>query len=221
MILVISKSQRASRSITEMLYFMGIPSYTATPPTALSEISPIYSAIILVSPESLADKRDYSQRLRSYADIPIFALTEKESYEDKFIFDGVINGNHYASKILKRIVEFCELNGRKAPGIYKLAGIDASIDVNLPTYFEKPIQLTKTESMILRTLISIYPVHTDSESILKYAFRQTKLPEKSNVRTHISIINKKFREVTGRNIISSTPSVGYRILTPEIIEALI
>ena len=221
MILIISKTQKDSRSISEMFYFMGIPSYSATPSEGLSEISPIYSSVIIINPNRLADKKDYAARLRAYADVPIFALTDSTDEYDKIIFNGVISSAAYASKILNYIVDYTKENDRKIPGIYKLAGIDASVDLNLPIYFNKSLKLTKTETMILRVLISLYPVHLSAKNILKYAFRQANLPEKANVRTHISIMNKKFRQLTGRNLIVSTPSYGYRILTPEIMEAVL
>ena len=44
------------------------------------------------------------------------------------------------------------------------------------------------------------------------------MPEESGIRTHISIMNKKFREITGRNLTVLTPGEGYRVLTPEIAE---
>ena len=221
MVLIISKTQRDSRSISEMLYFMGVLSYATNPSAALSEISTVYSAVIIINPDKLPDKKDYTARLRSYADVPIFALSENDISEDKLIFDGVISNTSYASRILSYLVGFAEMNDTKIPGIYKLAGIDASVQTNFPTYFDKPLQFTKTETMILRALISFYPLRLNAKDILKYAFRQTKIPEKSNVRTHISVMNKKFREIANRNIITSAPGAGYRILTPEIIEAVI
>jgi len=221
MILTISKTPKHAHSISEMFYYMGIPCYAATPSEALSEISPIYSSVIIIAPNYLADKKDYVSRLRAYADVPIFALTDSPDEYDGLISDGIIAQTSYVSKILNYLVEYTRENDRKIPGLYKLAGIDASVDLNLPIYFNKPLQFTKTETMILRVLISLYPVHLDAKNILKYAFRQSKLPENANVRTHISIMNKKFRQVTNRNLILSTPGLGYRILTPEIIDAVL
>ena len=191
MILIISKTQKESRSISEMFYFMGLLSYAAVPSAALSEISPIYSAVIIINPDKLADKDDYVARLRSYADVPIFALCEEDSVENRIIFNGVITKTHYASKILMHLIKYAEENGSKIPGRYRLAGIDASIELNTSTYFDKPMQFTKTETMILRTLISFYPLRLQAKEIIKYAFLQNKAPEYANIRTHISVMNKK------------------------------
>ena len=59
------------------------------------------------------------------------------------------------------------------------------------------------------------------EDILRYAYRESKYPEVSNIRTHISIINKKFRNLSNRNLIEMTFGTGYRILTPEVASALV
>ena len=85
-----------------------------------------------------------------------------------------------------------------------------------PLYFGKPLPLTKTEAMILKTLIVTYPRPTSAKEVLKYAFKQNKTPEASNIRTHISVINKKFRAVAERNLIALTVGEGYVILTPEL-----
>lgn len=221
MILIISKSKKDAQRLSEMFYFMGVVSYAASPSESLSEISTSYSAAIIMNPNTLADKQDYVSRLRSYADIPIFSISIDPDATDRLIFDEIIKGAPYASKIIDRITDYCDLRDLKRPGTYKLAGIDASAFLTTPIYFNKALPFTKTELMILRTLISTYPTHAKAETILKYAFRPTKKPELSNIRTHVCVMNKKFREITKRNIITLTVGSGYRILTPEVAEALV
>ena len=75
MILIINKSKKNARALSDMFYFMGVLSLGVTPKEALSEISPIYKAVIIENPDMLADKEDFVSRLRSYANIPIFAIT--------------------------------------------------------------------------------------------------------------------------------------------------
>lgn len=221
MILIINKSRREARGLSDMFYYMGILAYGATPTEALSEISPIYRAIIIMNPDSLPDKEDYVSRLRSYACIPVFAISTHQDSNDAILFDGIIKKGMYSSNIYKYISEYSNLHGTKLAGNYQLAGINASCDLNVPAYFFKALPFTKTETMILRTLIRTYPQPTSAKEILKYAFRPAKAPDISNIRTHISIMNKKFREATGRNIITFEVSAGYRVLTPEIIDSLI
>ncbi len=221
MILIINKSKKEARGLSDMFYYMGILAYGVTPTEALAEISPIYRAIILMSPDNLPDKNDYVTRLRSYASVPIFAITSNKDNHDVILFDGILKKGTYAAYIYKFISDYSYKYGTKLPGNYQLSGINASCDITAPLYFFKALPFTKTETMILRTLIRTYPQPTSAKQILKYAFRPSKVPDVSNIRTHISVMNKKFREVTGRNIITFEVGEGYRVLTPEIIDSLL
>ena len=220
MLLIISKSKKEARAMAEMFHYMGIISHGATPVEALSEISNLYNAVIIINPDVLSSPDDFCRRLRSYASVPIFAVAENCTVADSIIFDGIIKRTSYASSIFKFISEYAYSNSLRSPGDYKLAGIDAAVDISIPMYFNKPLPFTKTETMILRTLIATYPTPKPPQDILKYAFKESKTPELSNIRTHISVMNKKFREITGRNIITLSVGEGYRILTPELISTV-
>jgi len=220
MILIVNKSKKDARGLADMFYFMGVLTAATTPHEALSEISTSYRAVLVMSPDMLADKEDYIRRLRSYADIPVFAITRHPERIDELIFDGIIKSSSYAAVAYKYVREYTESHALRSPGSYKLAGINASVELYAPMYFNKGLPFTKTETMILRTLIKSYPNPITSKDILKYAFRQARLPDISNVRTHISVMNKKYRKITSRNIITLLPGQGYVILTPEVIEGL-
>ena len=101
-------------------------------------------------------------------------------------------------------------------GIYKLAGINASCDIKSVTFLDEPVHFTRTEAMILRFLISTYPTPCSPDSIIEHAFRSGKHPEPSAVRTHISVMNKKFRAATGRTLFISVAGEGYVVSTPEL-----
>lgn len=221
MILIINKSKRDARALAEMFYYMGELAQGVTPSEALSEISPIYRAVIIMEPEGLADAEDYIARLTSYTKLPIFAITDAPSAKASMLFDGILQKDAYAARIYSEITSHAKRNRLQAPGSYTLAGIDASIDLGFVEYFGRPIPFTRTEAMIIRTLIRLYPLPISSKDILKYAFRPARMPELANVRTHISVINKKWREATGRTLIAMESGSGYRILTPEVIENLI
>ena len=221
MILIINSNRKDAQRLSEMLYFMGVLSYATTPTEALSEFSIGYSSALIMNPNTLADKEDFVSRLRRYANLPIFALSDTPDAIDSVIFEGVIKSSSYASKILSYITDYCASRGFRAPGTYRLAGIDASVSLATPVYFSKALTFTKTELMILRTLIVTYPANIKAPVILKYAFKPNGKPEMQNVRTHLSVMNKKFRNITNRNLTVLTPGAGYRILTPEIMEALI
>ena len=218
MILIINRTKRDAVSLAEMFYLMGVLARGATPSDALSEISLQYKVALIRSPEVLPDKADFAARLRSYANIPLIAITDTPDIKDSHIFDLIIKRSTYSSKMLEHIRRFCEKLRIQPPGSYSLEGIKAYAASNVPTFLHSELPLTKTETMVLRTLIKTYPRRVAAAEILKYAFRQSRTPDISNVRTHISIINKKFRELRGENLIAFEEGRGYVILTPSVIK---
>ena len=218
MILIISKNRKLSDAFSEMFRIMGIPSFSASPQEGLSLISPSFKCAIVVEPDLLSDKEDYLTRLRSYANLPIHAIKDTPDALDGIIFDSVIKNNLYGAQIYKALSDYSERFDTAHPGIYRLAGIDASVVINTPTYCDVAMPLTKTEALILRTLICAYPAPMSAEEIIKYVFKPTRIPESSGVRTHISLMNKKFRLITERNLILQVKSKGYVVYTPEIAE---
>jgi DNA-binding response OmpR family regulator len=144
-------------------------------------------------------------------------MTDTPDIRDPRVFDLIIKRSTYASKILEHIRRYCESVGIQPPGSYSLDGIKAFAASKTPTFVHSELPLTKTETMILRTLIKTYPRRVGASEILKYAFRQSRIPDISNVRTHISVINKKFRGLRGENLITFEEGRGYVILTPAVI----
>lgn len=214
MILVIDKSEKGANAVADMFRYMGILANALTPPHALSEISTVYSAALIVNPTALPDCDDYIDRLASYAGtVPIFALVEKGSAPSFKRNIKVFHSGSYAARIVSEISEYCVARGLRIIGDYRLSGIDASVENRYVSYFGKKISLTRTEAMIVRALIRTYPTPTPPAKLLEYVFKASKRPDVSNIRTHISMINKKFREVTGENIIASKAGEGYSILT--------
>ena len=73
MLLIINPSKKVARSVSETFYYMGILSYGATASEGLSEISSLYRAVLIISPEDFPDIVDYIARLKGYkSDIPIY-----------------------------------------------------------------------------------------------------------------------------------------------------
>ena len=217
MLLIISQSKKLAKSVEETFYYMSILAYGATPHEALSEISGIYRAALIINPDGFPDINDYVNRLKSYKrDLPVFALTEnqpKPFYSD--IFDGVYTKNAMTPHLARKIIDFANSNNRAKIGDYRLAGFDASSHMIGVSYFDRKVSLTKTETMILRYLLIAYPVPQSAAKIIKYAYRSSRAPEEASIRTHISIMNKKLEEATGKRMIVHAPSKGYLILTPE------
>ncbi|MBR2930344.1 MAG: winged helix-turn-helix domain-containing protein [Clostridia bacterium] len=114
------------------------------------------------------------------------------------LFDGIIDGEIFSPRSVERICLSLALYGKEPLGSYTGGGIDASVDAAGVFCSGERIPLTRTETMIVRYLIHRSPRSATAEEILAHAFRQTRAPEPTSVRTHISIINKKFRETVGR-----------------------
>ena len=220
MVLIISTSRKTAEVISDMFYYMGVISYAATPTEALSEFSGLYRASLLVNPEALPDHEDFVSKLRSYAgSVPIFALSDSDSLNAR-IYNRVFPNSVYSSALLEEIVRHQSERRLVLCAHYRLAGIDASCTTERVTYFDRPIAFTKTETMILRYLIATYPVPQSAKRIVKYAYKPTKKPEVSSIRTHLSVMNKKFREATGKNLSLAIDKEGYVIATPKILKEL-
>ena len=213
MILIISKSRKEALSISDALFFMGNLSVAATPSEALSEISTVYRAAVIINPDALADSRDYVKRLHSYvSEMPVFALGATKNAD---AFNRNLPPHTSTPELISEIYEYTLENDLPVPGTYRLAGFDVSSYLKTPVYFFTGLPLTRTEAMLTRALIRFYPNPIKAEEIIKYAFRQSRLPSAASIRTHISIINRKFRKISGRNMIEMSQGKGYLILTPE------
>lgn len=219
MLLIISQSKKTARSLAEAFHYMSILSYGATPHEALSEISNLYRAVLIINPDEFPDILDYVNRIKSYkSDIPIFAILDGEApsyYPD--LFEACFTRSISAPSIASKIISHANQNNLLGIGDYYLAGFDASSHTVGVYYFHTKLSLTKTEAMILRYLIRSYPIPQKAESILKYAFKSSRSPEPSSIRTHLSLMNKKFEESIGIKMISLEPGRGYVILTPEYV----
>ena len=96
-------------------------------------------------------------------------------------------------------------------GEYERCGLCVSAFTPEQSFLGEPLSLTKSEIMILRYIVAIYPRPASAASILRYAFRTSRSPEISGVRTHLSVMNKKFREAFGRCLIASDEREGYTL----------
>lgn len=218
MILIIDRTKRSATTLSDMFHFMGFISHAATPTEALSEISSIYRAVVITSPSAFPDISDFMKKLRSYAqNVPAFALLSEGEERFAPLFDQCFPCSTPSSNLALNIINYTEERYLPRLGRYAIAGIDVSLEFPTPTYFMKALPFTKTEIMILRFLIRTYPNPTSAEQILKYAYRPSRTPNVSNIRTHISVMNKKFRKISNqRTLINMVPSKGYVINSPKI-----
>ncbi len=215
MILIINNSKQDALALSETFYYMGILSRGVTPREAKSEISPLYKAALLMDPEDIPLSDELIYVLRTQSSALIFGLTKSYGTE-KYFFDAVLKNTFYSAETYESICSYFKNRDLPPPGIYRTQNIDASANLKLPLYMNSPLNFTKSETMILRTLISSYPIPKSSKDILKYAFRENRAPDRANVRTHISIMNKKFRDMHAKQLIEFSHDIGYTISLRQI-----
>lgn len=220
LILIIDKSQKDALLVSDILYNMGFLSNAVTPERAAAEISNRYRAVIFISPERIGSLEEYVPMLRKFSlGSPIFAICPKQNSYDGFqehsyLFDRVFYQSEISYDLICKILNCQTEKGKKYIGSYRALGIDASVFIDGATFFDIPLGLTKTETMIVRYLTVTYPNPAKASDILKFAFKSSKCPEIANIRTHISSINKKFVKVAKRPFILSESRVGYTFATP-------
>lgn len=219
MILIVDKSLKDAKVVSDIFHYMGVLSYAATPDTALREISNRYRAALICDPEEIFDPEFLIKSLKEFSlNIPVFGICKNaEQFRRSdprryMLFDGIFSNNTYSSLVYHEIIKYQTENSMPILGEYLLSGIDVS-SFSVPNLFGKALKLTKTECMILRYIIRSYPLPAAPRDILRYAFKSSRLPEISNIRTHISSINRKLREITEGVSIVSEPRLGYTIPT--------
>ncbi|MBE6537021.1 MAG: helix-turn-helix domain-containing protein [Ruminococcaceae bacterium] len=214
MLLIIDKCQSNANAASDIFNHMGILSYGTTPELASLEFSNRHRAILFMHPERMVSAVDLVELARTYSlDSCVFAIMDEgyEGHQLSALFDKVFTDGSLSSKIVYDILTYQTDRGKGALGTYRMAGIEASVHNSETTYFDIPLNLTKTETMILRYLIASFPIAQSGKRILKYAFRSGRLPEISSIRAHISSINRKFKDIAKRTIISNVQGSGYKI----------
>ncbi len=219
MLLIVSRKKNAAQLIAEMIRYSGVLCYASTPSEALSEISTMYRAVVLLDPEELPDAEGFVKKIRSYlSSIPIFALYEDKDFPAFPYYDASFSAATYSASFLNKLIDHSRAKNLKCIGDYRLAGINASPNLSSIVFFNECLKLTRTEAMILRFLIRSYPTPQKSKNIIKYVYKPSHAPEECSIRTHICSINKKFLPFVGFNLIKAIPSSGYIIYTPELRE---
>ena len=207
MLIITDFNKERRDALAELYHFMGVLTYAVSPNELKYSVDPGVNAILFASIDGIDAKSELLRELRTYTDLPIFAIT------DTVIggFDQTFSHSETYPDILHEIRKHGELCGAHVIGEYERCGICVSAFAPGASFLGEPLPLTKSEIMILRYIIAIYPRPASAEGILKYAFRPSRSPEVSGVRTHISVMNKKFREAYGRCLISSDEREGYRL----------
>ncbi len=221
MILIIDNDKRSAQAIADIFTYMGIMARAVTPAEALKEISAKYKAVILHRPEYMPDAEALARIILSQYNMPIFTVSSNRGiYEKSRLFTKNYDFDTEMTRIAENIVHTVNKVLDIELGYYRAAGIEIAPTHGRTTMLGVPIPLTKTETAIMRYLILTYPIPQSAKDILKYSFKPSKYPELTSIRTHLSLMNKKFKNVISRNLIMFIQEKGYVISTPEILESL-
>ncbi len=207
MILLLDKTKSRADTLREMLYFIGLVSVSAEGLSDAPFPPECFSAVILSDYRSSEELSEISE---SFGKKRIFLLgNAQNSSEDDFTALGDVA---FASDIVSNIRAIQIKEGLIPTGEYISGELDASISRGGVYFRGKKISFTKTEIMILRTLIALYPRPLTQSELLLSAFRSAKIPEISNIRTHICVMNKKFQFHTAKRLISSAAYSEYSLI---------
>ncbi len=211
MILVVSKSKSEAEKLAESFNIMGYLSLGVAGASAKDELTPSYHAIIVINPITIPSLDSLLYYNSIGLKVPIFAIGDVEDGRFSEIYTQPVG----TSILIKRIIRYLVINEKPIIGKYKCAGFDASAILPNIQFFDRPIKLTKTEKMIFRYLSVSYPLPVTADQIIKYAIRPSRNPEPSSIRTHISGMNKKFKDIIGRPMIDFFDRRGYLLITPD------
>lgn len=215
MILVIDHYPQNGQAMCDMLRYMGYIAVHKTPYEALAEANPRYRAAIVLNPGLIPAPEDYIKRLRVYLNVsPIFAIKD-ENMTDPDVYDDVYDARLSAARIIHRIDKYCMRNRKRRPGLYGVEGLDISAWRVTAKYYDDEIKFTRTEKVLIRYLSVAYPNPVDTDNLTHHSFNPKKIPSDSNIRTHVSNINAKFRRYDEFPLIISMPE-GYCIYTQEM-----
>ena len=203
MILVTDTTPSRREAFAEMLYYMGLLAYPVSPEEIFSELDKKYSVLLFCSTDGIEDAEEMARLARERYGVTVAALGEGVEFDVSFPIST------YPPAVASGISDSRIRRAQRPIGEYTLGELDASVSTRFTAYRGTPIELTRTESMILRYLIRVYPCPATPSEILKYAFRQSRAPELPSVRTHISVMNKKFRRAFGASLTEGSAGNGY------------
>jgi DNA-binding response OmpR family regulator len=212
MIRIFSENAQDAAAISEIFYYLGILAQASDYHT--EDIHCDYKSVLLLPPYSDEHVSALLHNMRNA--MPVFAIERKLSCSTAEIFRnaGVIMlPDSCPPPMLPQLIASAQRSSgaRYVIGDYYASGVRASNEWSYAISGKYKIPLTRTELMIVRYLCAVYPERKGSSDIMKNAFREGRSTELSNIRTHISMINKKSERISGDPLISSVPREGYCI----------
>ena len=204
MILIIGRSLDAMLTAKDILGYMNIISDTVLSKDALAIAGERHKGVIIVGRDALISPEEYVRELRGQiGGAPVFAIREDLNPEVFDVFDGIYPPSVYSSRLVTDMMRLAELRAVTPPGRYRLGELDADSRMADATLGGEPLGLTKTEAMILRAVMAVYPEMLSIEDILRLAFRTGRQPESSGARTHICSINRQLEQMGSQFQIAS------------------
>ena len=220
MILITNDNLRDATTAADLFHYMGVLAYPTVYKDALPEASSKYRTYLLYDPDDSPMAARLVQRIKEASEgACVIEIRSGGNFascrESKYGADAVIAGD-LTGAALAREIALVRYGSADVPlSEYRIPGLLTDSADTSVSYLGERIRLTKTELMIVKFLCVTYPAPTDAKSILKYAFRQAAAPELANIRTHISVINRKAISEAGARLISSEPRVGYALIGSE------
>ena len=221
MILVVDKSRKGANYITELMFYMGFIAHAVTPGEVANEFTPKYHAIIFSDPIGYGDYVSYVKGIKKYVgSTPIFAISDTP-LEDPEVFAEVFRNNVYSTTVVNGIISYSKAHGLQPIGEYEVGFINARAGLECAYYYSTKVLLTKSELKVVRFFLATYPAVMNARAIIRYIFPKLVFPDSTALRNHISSVNKKFRDIIGRNLIVNIPGEGYILNTNSVMKELI
>ena len=204
MIMITSNTPELARTAREIFFTMGYLSDTASPCDAPLLLCDRHRAVVALGRESERGWHEVVSAVRLiHGEIPFIAIREDITGGTLAAFDRVYPNSVYSALAVGELRALARSRGLMPVGEYSVSELCASVEGGAPSFAGKPIGLTKTEAMVLRTVIAFGGEGVSVPVILSHAFRTARAPSEAGVRTHISSINRKLRAISERACIRS------------------
>ncbi len=150
---------------------------------------------------------------QEYPKVKCIAITDKEMHKKvryKYLISSDFETDAFPSSyfvdVIKEILSKCGYCLKRSYMHLKLG--DSS---NKATLLGYPLNLTRAEYRILLFLCQSTDKRLDEETILCFCFAESYRMTETNVRAHISSINRKAKALSGRKLIICHRNAGYQI----------
>ncbi len=211
MILLYGKDDGIRKTVCNMLHLLGAICIEGDDNQPLPVSPSLLHAQIILSPEY--DIRQTIVKIRDrHPSAPLFTLLDKHpAAPSRALVDKAFSSEVSIPHALFGIIEDCRHLGRTPPCSYEALGIRAHINTDGVYYLGRKISFTKTEAMLLRALLIAHPKPLYASALLSVALSPSRELDVANVRTHVSVMNKKFLFHTGLRLIKANERGQYAL----------